>query len=382
VDEPAALLRLLRPYSPSGREGPAVRAFVGLARELGYTTRVDGVGNGLARKGSGRPRVLFLGHIDTVPGRRPVRRHFGRVQGRGAVDAKGALAAALLAGAGFSGPGSLEIVAAVGEETDSRGARHLVPRRGVDAVIAGEPSRWDGITVGYKGDLRLDARFRGRRSHYSSPTPTTTDVALAWAEGVRAWVAGRRSESPFRSLSMKVLGCVSEGEGDDEEVRITVDLRLPPGTSTRSILQELPRDPGRPLLAVTVRIEPVETGRGDPVVRALEAGVRAAGGRPTLWRKGGTSDWNLVAPAWRVPGAAYGPGDPHLDHTAKEAISERELHRSVVVLRTAFARLAVGLSPTGPVPEDPAPVTRPTGAGGSGEAPGRGSGPGGSAGRP
>ncbi|HTS33971.1 MAG TPA: M20/M25/M40 family metallo-hydrolase [Thermoplasmata archaeon] len=344
MDEASALLRLLRPYSPTGREAGAVREFVRLARELGYAVRVDAAGNGRARRGSGAPRILFLGHIDTVPGRRPVRRARGRVYGRGAVDAKGALAAALLAGAAFTGPGTLEVVASVGEETDSRGARHLLGRRDVHAVIAGEPSRWDGVTVGYKGDLRLEAVFRGRRTHYSSPQPTTADVALDWVGAVRAWAASRRGDSPFRSLSMKVVRYGSRGTGDEESVDVTLDLRLPPGTSTAALLKELPREPGSPRVRASVRIEPIEEGRTSPVVRALEAGVRAAGGTPTLWRKGGTSDWNLVAPAWKVPGAAYGPGDPHLDHTAHESVPEADLRRAVVVLRTAFTELAKSLA--------------------------------------
>ena len=47
--------------------------------------------------------------------------------------------------------------------------------------------------------------------------------------------------------------------------------------------------------------------------------------------------------AWKVPGAAYGPGDPHLDHTARESLSEADLRRSVVALRTAFGQLANAL---------------------------------------
>ena len=239
-----------------------------------------------------------------------------------------------------SGPGALEVIAAVGEETDSRGARHLLPRHDVDAVIAGEPSRWDGVTVGYKGDLRVEALFRGRRTHYSSPRPTTADTALEWVGVVRSWVGTQQTDSPFRSLSMKVVRSETLGEGDLESLRITLDFRVPPGSSTTSILKDLPREPGRPRFTVPIRIEPIETTRSDPVVRALEAGIRNAGGRPTLWRKSGTSDWNLVAPSWDVPGAAYGPGDSHLDHTASESVSAAELRRAVVVLRTAFAALA------------------------------------------
>ncbi|MCI4373514.1 MAG: M20/M25/M40 family metallo-hydrolase [Thermoplasmata archaeon] len=346
MDEATALLRLLRRYSPSGSEGPAVCEFVRLARDLGYVGRVDAAGNGIARRGRGSPRIVYLGHIDTVSGRRPVYRRGGRVYGRGAVDAKGPLAAALLAGATFDGPGTFEVIGAVGEEAASPGARHLAGRRGPDAVIAGEPSRWDGITIGYKGDLRLTARFRGQRTHYSSPQPTVADTALRWVESVRALPMMTPGASPFRSLTLKVVG-VTTGGDDAEWAVVTLDLRIPPRRTTAEVLRALPSEPGDPLVRPFVRIEPIEVDRTNPVIRALEQAVRTEGGLPTLWRKSGTSDLNLVAPAWRVAGAAYGPGDPHLDHTAREWVSERELGRSVRILRAAVGQLAHELADTG-----------------------------------
>ena len=59
-------------------------------------------------------------------------------------------------------------------------------------------------------------------------------------------------------------------------------------------------------------------------------------------KKGGTSDLNLVVPAWDVPGAAYGPGDAHLDHTGRESVALAELRRSVDVLKVALSRLRSG----------------------------------------
>lgn len=355
MDDVRVLERLVSRYSPSGREMPAVWEFVKIARELGYVARVDRAGNGIARRGHGRPRILMLGHIDTVEGERPVRTVRGRVHGRGAVDAKGAIAAALLAGRNFAGPGELVVVAAVGEEIDSRGARHLIPRLRPDRVIVGEPSGWDGVTIGYKGELQLDAEFRGRRTHYSSPTPTTADVALDWAMTVRAWAATRRVDSLFHSLTVKTIGLATLGRGDEESVRVTVDLRIPPGLTTRELLRTLPSEPGRPSIAVRIRVEPIEIARTDPVVAALSAGIRAKGGRPTLWRKAGTSDLNLVLPAWKVPGAAYGPGDARLDHTSRESLSVADLRRAEAVLRLAFARLAGA--------PDPSPTPRRSGGG-------------------
>ncbi len=322
-----------------------MQEFVRLARELGYAARTDAVGNGVARRGRGRPRLVFLGHIDTVEGRLPVRRKAGRLYGRGTVDAKGPLAAALLAGRELAGPGEYLVVAAVGEETDSRGARHLLRRLRPEAVIAGEPSGWDGVTIGYKGEVQVELTFRGRRTHFSSPTPTTTDRVIGWVGAVRAFVTDRANDSPFRSLTAKVVGVQSRRRGDEETARVTVDFRLPPTISTRELLRAIPRASGAARPVVKIRVEPIEVDRSNPVVASLVEGVRAAGGRPTLWRKGGTSDLNLVVPAWRVPGAAYGPGDARLDHTDRESVSLSEFARSITVLRVALERLQA-LRPT------------------------------------
>jgi len=349
VDELGLLERLVRRYSPSGREAGAVAEFVRLARELGYRSRIDRVGNGIAERGRGRPLVLFLGHIDTVEGRRPVLRRGDRLHGRGTVDAKGALAAALLAGRGFSGPGTFRIVAAVGEETDSRGARAIARSRRPEFVIAGEPSGWDGVTIGYKGDLRLRATFRGRRTHWSSPFPTAADRALAWVGELRELAARRTEESPFRSLTVKVVGLACDPGADPEEARVTVDLRLPPGTTTGDLLAEIRGGAARPELQVLCQVEPMEASRTDPVVLALSGAIRGAGGRPTLWRRAGTSDLNVVAPVWGCTGAAYGPGDARLDHTDRELLRTADLRRAALVLRAALETLVQpGAGPTPP----------------------------------
>lgn len=340
MDEAAVLRRLVARYSPSGQEGAAVDEFLRIARALGFRAVRDAVGNGVAVRGRGRPRLLFLGHIDTVEGRRPVRLARGRLHGRGAVDAKGALASALVAGSRFAGPGTLRVVAAVREETDSRGARHLLRGPRPDAVIAGEPSGWQGVTIGYKGDLRLEVRFRQRRTHWSGPAPTAADLATAWIARARATVAPDGAESPFRSTSFKVVGFAAHPSDDPEDARLTVDIRLPPGRSAGSVLAALPSEPGDPSVRTTVEIPAVERPRTDPVVRALVDGVRRVRGEPTLLRKSGTSDLNLVVARWGIPGAAYGPGDARLDHTDRESVAVEELRRASDVLAVALARLA------------------------------------------
>src|SRR2546428_1348549 len=115
MDEVEVLRTLLRDYSPSGHEAGAVRAFLQMARSLGFSAHVDRAGNGIARIGVGRPKVMFLGHIDTVEGELPGRTAGGRVYRRGAGGAEGPPAAAPVRGGRHPGPGEDLVVASVGE---------------------------------------------------------------------------------------------------------------------------------------------------------------------------------------------------------------------------------------------------------------------------
>jgi len=340
MDDVAILRALLEAYSPSGREGEAVSTFLRLARSLGFTAHADREGNGIARIGAGRPQVMFLGHIDTVEGELPVRIARGNIMGRGACDAKGALAAALVAGSHHTGPGEIVIVGAVGEERDSRGARYLIPRHRPDFLIVGEPSGWSGVTVGYKGNLSLIVRFEGERSHLSAPAATTVEAGLAFLESLRRFCEARQGDSGFRSLTLKVHTIDTRREGSREHVEIGVNLRLPPGVSVNDVLAFLKESGVEGRSQVIDHSEAVEVPTRNDVVRALCAGIRKAGARPTLLRKLGTSDLNLAVPAWGCAAAAYGPGDSHLDHTDSESLDVQEFRRSIEVLHGAFSRLA------------------------------------------
>ena len=57
--------------------------------------------------------------------------------------------------------------------------------------------------------------------------------------------------------------------------------------------------------------------------------------------KTGTSDMNVVGPAWNCPILAYGPGDSSLDHTPDEHVELAEDLRAVDVLEAAILNLAL-----------------------------------------
>lgn len=342
MDEVDILRALVEEYSPSGHEAAAVDRFVSIARSLGFHSETDPVGNGIARIGAGPPTVLFLGHIDTVEGALTVRLDGDRLWGRGTCDAKGALVAALAAATGHTGRGEIVLVAAVGEERDSRGARHLVRGHRPDFLIVGEPSGWDAVTIGYKGNLSLVLRIEGTRSHLSAPEPTTVEKGIDVIERIRRWCADRRGPNAFESVTMKVVSMETTRHDGAERLEVGLNFRLPPGFSPDDVVSFVREGLTSGHVEWTDRSAAVEVNPKNDVVRALCRGIRDQGARPTLLRKLGTSDLNLAVPAWGCPAAAYGPGDSHLDHTDREHLDLQDLRHAVSVLRTAFSELASG----------------------------------------
>jgi [amino group carrier protein]-lysine/ornithine hydrolase len=341
VDEAAALLRLIRAYSPTGRESQGVRVFGEIARQLGYDFRTDSVGNGIASRGHSAPSMMYLGHIDTVDGKIPIRSTGRFITGRGACDAKAGLIAALFSGAMTDTSAKLQVIASVGEEQDSRGAQFVIPRYHPDYLIVGEPTRWDGITIAYKGQLRLLVTFQGRRSHLSGPTPTVVDQAVEWVNRVQQLCDTHQGPTPFESVTMKVVEIATRRQGGKESVSVEVDLRLPPRVPAGSILREITAS----LVAesrwkIISQVDAVEVDRRNPVVRVLASAIRQRGGTPTLYRKAGTSDLNSVLPAWNCAAAVYAPGDSHLDHTDRERTEIADLCRATETLATTWTSLA------------------------------------------
>ena len=53
---------------------------------------------------------------------------------------------------------------------------------------------------------------------------------------------------------------------------------------------------------------------------------------------------NVVAPVWKCPIVAYGPGDSALDHTPHEHLELEEYWRAVLVLEATLRQLALSLT--------------------------------------
>lgn len=340
---------LVATTSNSGLESAAVERFVHHSRALGLRAEIDEAGNGIAtRRGEGpsHRHIVLLGHIDTVPGNIPVRIEDGFLHGRGAVDAKGPLAAMLVAAATVDlSPGvRLDVVAAVGEEADSPGARFLRDRLRPDACIIGEPSGADGVTLGYKGRLLVDALCRRPCVHSAGPEGSPADALVHWWIGVQGDVASLNDdrERVFDRVQASVEAMRSDSDGLTASAQLTLGFRLPPHVPP-SLVEALLRQRAAGL-DITIEVRSADaahaTTRRDPVVCAISSAIREQGLVPRPRLKTGTSDMNVVADAWACPIAAYGPGDSALDHTAEERLEIAEYLRAIRVLVAALRTLA------------------------------------------
>lgn len=350
IDPALFLEELISIPSPSGQEGTAAEYLARKMRALGFRVRRDEVGNVVGVLGEARAgRVIaLLGHIDTVPGLVPVRWEGSRLYGRGAVDAKGPLAAFVLAAARVAprlNGIKLVVIGAVEEEACSRGARHLARTMPPpDYAIIGEPGGWEGITLGYKGVLSVDYRLTQPAGHSASGRPTPAEEAVAFWNRLRAHAAALNGSRAwhFDTLDPVLRTIRTFGDGLEEGVEMSISLRLPPGLDVAALQQEMGAWRNRAQLTFPYGEPPFQAEKNTLLVRALLQAIRTEGGRPRFKLKMGTSDMNVVGPVWGCPIVAYGPGDAALDHTPDEHIEGEEFRRGVNVLVRALEML-IGL---------------------------------------
>jgi LysW-gamma-L-lysine carboxypeptidase len=257
---------------------------------------------------------MLLGHIDTVPGDVPVTVSDGCLYGRGAVDAKGPLGTFVVAGAQAALPPGvrLTVVGAVEEEVaSSRGAHWLIdhhPSR-PSAVIIGEPSGWDSVVIGYRGSIGVAYRVRRPIVHTAAPEATAAEVAVDFWQRVTAWCADRNGDQQpgFNTLDPTLIALNTESDGLYATATASIGLRLPPSVSPEVAAAELRALAGDCEVDVMVNAPAFRAEKRGPLVAAFLAAIRQVGGTPRIKVKTGTSDMNLVGPAWGCPILAYGP---------------------------------------------------------------------------
>ncbi len=329
--------------SLSGQEQDCAAVLASAMARCGMRAGIDEAGNAVGMLGEGPTDIVLLGHMDTVPGLVPQRRDGDLLYGRGTVDAKGPLCAFIAAASRAEVPAGVRLIVIGATEEEcatSLGARHAAATYRPAACIIGEPSHWDGVTLGYKGRILVTLRARRDVAHTAGPDGSAADAVLAVINDFRERVStvAVKGTGAFDTIQLTVRHMETVSNGFADEARIVVGLRLPPGIAPGTIVALAhSAAEGRDIVITTAGEETaVVTDRSNLVARSLSNAIRDHGGTPAPKRKTGTSDMNVVNPVWNCPIAAYGPGDSGLDHTPHEHISLSEYCKSISVLQAAI----------------------------------------------
>jgi len=358
--------RLVAIPSLSRHEAAASTWLAEQMRAAGYDRAfVDDAGNAVGELGdpSASRTIVLLGHIDTVPGNIPVRIEDSLLYGRGSVDAKGPLATFVAGAARFGSAAAksagirIVVVGAVEEEAaTSKGARFIASRFDgknhpiPNACIIGEPSHWNRVTLGYKGRLLLDFTADQPMAHTAGPDASVASIVVDYWNWVTAHAnrVNEGKEKVFDQLSPSLRRFITS---TNDEMHDTVDAqfawRLPVGFDAEDFVKQLEQWPSNSKATFTLKFrgyeKPWRSDRNNSLVRSFLAGLRSVDQSEKLGfvLKTGTSDMNVVGPAWQCPIVAYGPGDSSLDHTPNEHLSVDEYWKAVNVIEqtlTAFAQ--------------------------------------------
>ncbi len=356
------LTNLLGIYSPSGKEDDASNFLETEMNKMGFEVGKDDIGNVIGVVGEGEPVILLCGHMDTVAGVLPLRIDEGKIYARGAVDAKGPLAAMIMAAiaaskeSGFQG--KILVAAVVEEEATSRGVKHLITQ-GItaDYAIFGEPSGVENVTIGYKGQIQLKVVLKTETGHASTPWLYDNSLEKAYElweqiKNASSYPSLDPSASPYNAVTACLVRLVG-GRATSVipfEAEMNLDIRVPIQFSTAKVYEQITKiitkyKTANPTVSVKATVldtvEPFEVNKASPLVHVLSSSVRKVLNKPaTLLHKTGTGDMNILGKAMNLPIVTYGPGDSHLDHTLDEHIKINEYLSAIEVYKEAIQRLS------------------------------------------
>ena len=178
---------LVRQRSYSGEEGGVVKVLKANMEQMGFdSVTVDKYGNiiGCIKGNRPGPKILFDGHIDTVPVQDAGKWEHdpfaaeivdGKVYGRGTPDMKGAVAAMTCAAANFAAAtgkdfaGEIYVAGVVHEECfEGVAARAISEAVKPDYVVIGEASQLN-LKIGQRGRAEIVVETFGKPCHSANP---------------------------------------------------------------------------------------------------------------------------------------------------------------------------------------------------------------------
>ncbi|MDH3832607.1 MAG: M20/M25/M40 family metallo-hydrolase [Nitrosopumilus sp.] len=351
------LEKALRLYTPSLSEKPMAEFLADKCDDLGFEDiQIDEVGNLIAKKGSGSPKIMLCGHMDVVPGKVKVRKEGDSLYGRGASDAKAPLMAMLFAAASIqNNNGTIIFVGAVDEEGNATGIKNLVKKEmDMDYAVFGEPSGIKQVTIAYKGRLAINLKISVENSsHASAPwlSKNAIEESMIFAKELRERLEAGQDDKTKGMLLTVTMTEIKGGTSHNvtpKECETIFDIRIPVDLNCKSIEQKIAtlvkeiaqKRKVEAFYSILDETEPFEAPHNSPLVRAFTLGImEVEHSRPTLIRKTGTGDMNVLGNQWNIPVVTYGPGDPHEAHTIDEKVSVKEYLKGIEILKKTLQHL-------------------------------------------
>ncbi|MGY5147244.1 MAG: M20/M25/M40 family metallo-hydrolase [Candidatus Nitrosopumilus sp. bin_7KS] len=351
------LEKALRLYTPSLSEKPMAEFLADKCDDLGFEDiQIDEVGNVIAKKGSGSPKIMLCGHMDVVPGKVKVRKEGDSLYGRGASDAKAPLMAMLFAAASIqNNNGTIIFVGAVDEEGNATGIKNLVKKKmGIDYAVFGEPSGIKKVTIAYKGRLAINLKISVEDSSHASAPWLSKNAILESMIFARELKEKLEANQEGKTKGMLLTATMTEVKGGTshnvtpKDCETTFDIRIPVDMNCKTIEQKIStlvkeisqEREVEAFYSILDETEPFEAPHNSPLVRAFTLGImETEHSRPTLIRKTGTGDMNVLGNQWGIPVVTYGPGDPHEAHTIDEKVSVDEYLRGIEILKKTLQHL-------------------------------------------
>jgi succinyl-diaminopimelate desuccinylase len=298
--------------------------------------------------------LLFLCHLDVVAAGRQGWRHpafaviesEGRLYGRGSVDMKGGIAAAVTAireivDSGVELKGDIIFFAAAGEETDSCGARRFISKLESDfpkiaGVIIPEPTDFEVVTA-HRGILWLKIETFGKAAHSSTP-----ELGVNAIISMRTFLTELENyEIRFQphkllggcSMSVNTITGGKEINVVPDKCSIGIDIRTLPGQNHQEIISDfqkifakLKQKDSRFEASISVvrEIDALETDSSCDFVRNFCSVVGVSETRAVCFTTDGPHFAFLGAPV-----VIFGPGKPKLAHKTDEYIEIADTEKAI-----------------------------------------------------
>jgi acetylornithine deacetylase len=275
------------------------------------------------------PRLVFSTHMDTVPPFMGSTEDDLRIYGRGACDAKGIIAAQIMAAEQLRSDGinQVGLLFTVDEEMGSLGAQVAnlnEPAAPIDFLVNGEPTD-NQLAAATKGSLRLGLKTRGRAAHSAYPEQgeSAIEKILDVLADIRKCVWPRNQLLGDTTCNIGVISGGTRPNVIPEEAEAVLQVRLvSEADSVKNLLER----------AIAGRAEIEYLSEHEPVHLHTVAGfeqctVRFTTDIPYL------SNWGRTL--------LIGPGSILNAHTDHESVGKEELSAAIdLYVRLARALLA------------------------------------------